>query len=187
MKGLARQVTVVLGVAAMTFAASLSVLWPRETQADDEATEVAADDDFDPETTKAGKLAMKSRLVEDERVKGRWYLEMEIQNNDPLDRQAAEVEGQVMAFDLRSEMSRSAPMPRVLFKCNDEVQVAAGETVIRRHVLPAALAKKLAATQGKRGVAGNAVVRSTGRYQTSIAEVDKADHKQPAVRQASRS
>jgi hypothetical protein len=184
MNGLSKKVVVVFGVAAISFAATLAVLWPRETQADDEEAAIAQDDDVDAETTVAGKLAMKSRLVEDERVKGRWYLEMQIKNNDPLDEQEAEVEGQVLAFDLRSEMSRSMPMPKAVFKCTEQVRVAAGETVVRRQALPAALAKKVvAAMHGKSRVAGNAVVRSSGRYQTSIAEVVKKEHKaRPAGR-----
>lgn len=188
MNGLSERVTMVFGAAAISFAATLSVLWPTETQADDEEAAIAQDDDVDAETTKAGKLSMKSRLVEDEKVKGRWYLEMQIKNNDPLDEQEAEVEGRVMAFDMRSEMSRSAPMPRAVFKCKEQVRVAAGETVVRRQLLPAALAKKVVASmQGKSRVAGNAVVLRSGRYQTSVAEVVKKEQKEQRVRQATRS
>ena len=176
MNGLSKQLAVVLGAAAISFSASLSVLWPSETQADDEETAMI-DDDVDAETTKDGRLALKSRLVPDERVKGRWYLEMEIQNNDPIDRRLAELECNVLAFDYRSEMARSMPAPKVVFKCHDMVEVGAGEKVIRRHALPAALAQKIAA-KNRTSARQNGNVRtmvSVGPYQSTVALIHKPE------------
>lgn len=186
MKGLKRRLAVFLGVAAVTFAGSLSVLWPRETQADDDETAAAVQEDVGIGTTKIGKLAATSRIVADERVKGKWYLEMTIKNHDLRDRQVAEVEGRVLALNPRSEAARVPSMPQVVFKCLDQIDVAAGETVVHRHELPAGLAKKLAAAPKRAGSnrVGQAVVRSSWSYQTSVAEVRKPPQK---IRQATRS
>jgi hypothetical protein len=186
MDGWSKQVTVVLGVATMTFATSLAVLWPRETQAEDEQAAVADDEDVGENTTKIGTLRATSRLVRDERLASTWYLELKVENKDLLNAHTADVEGVVVAMDTRSEMSRVPSMPKTVFKCNEPIMVAAGETAVRRCVLPAALAKKVASTHAKAATVSNrAVVRGETRYRTTVVEV--VNKKQPSARQASRS
>jgi hypothetical protein len=186
MDGWPKLVTVVLGVATMTFATTLAALWPSETQADDEQAAVANDDDVGENTTKIGKLRATSRIVQDERLASTWYLEMKIENRDLLNPQMADVEGMVVAMDTRSEMSRVPSMPKTVFKCNEPVIVAAGETAVRRCLLPAELAKKVASRHAKAAkVSNRAIVRGETTYRTTVVEVVKKT--QPSARQASRS
>jgi hypothetical protein len=187
MNGGSKQLAVLVGVAAMTFSASLALLWPTETQADDQEAAVEQTDDVADNETIIGKINATSRIVRDERVASTWYLEMKIENKDPLHSQSADVEGMVLAMDTRPAMERVMPMPKTIFKCDESVVVAAGETVTRRCTLPASVAKKVAAVYTKKGapVANRAVVRDQTMYRTRVVEVVKKPHAQ--VRQASRS
>jgi hypothetical protein len=187
MKDWSKQLAAVVGVAAMTFSASLALLWPTETQADDEEAAVEQDDGVADNETIIGKIDATSRIVRDERLASTWYLEMKIENKDLLNPQSADVQGTILAMDLRAEMSRVPPMPKVIFKCDQSVVVAAGETAVRRCTLPAGLAKKVAAVYTKKAppMANRAVVRGQTMYRTRVVEVVKKT--QPKVQQASRS
>jgi hypothetical protein len=186
MNGWRRQAATVLGVATMTCAACLTALWPTETQADDEDSAVAEQDDTDENATRIGKLRATSQIVRDERLASTWYLELKIENRDLIDPQAADIEGSVLAMDMRSEMSRVPSMPRAIFKCTEQVVVAAGETAVRRCKLPADVAKRVAAAHRKAApMANQAVVRGETMFRTTVVEVVKK--KQAGVRQATRS
>lgn len=159
----------VIGVAAVTCAAVLAGAWPTNTQADDAETQVAQED-IGVDTTKLGDVQAKSRLVEDEKVKGKWYVELKVENKSDEALAAVQIEESVQKASWASSMGRSGPIPTVAWKMNKKVELAAKETKTVRQELPGWLGWQISSSlkPPKLDKDGNAVVQSSTTFSTTV-------------------
>lgn len=160
----------VLGVAAVTCAAVLACAWPTTTQADDAETQVAQEEDIGVDTTKLGELQAKSRLVEDDKIKGKWYVELKVENKSDEALAAVQVEESVQKASWAASMGRSGPIPTVAWKMNKKVELAAKETKTVRQELPGWLGWQISNSlkPPKLDKDGNAVVQSSTSFSTTV-------------------
>lgn len=165
-----RNIQVIIGTAALTCASVLALSWPRETQADDAESAVAKEEDIGADTTKIGALQVTTRLVKDEKVRGKWFIEVKVHNTNTEERQTAEVQEAVMRTDFRSMMARSGPIPTVAWKTTEKIDVLPNETAIVRHPIPAPLAQQIANATKPQKLArnGEPVMQSSTMFSTSV-------------------
>jgi len=156
----------IAAVAAVTCACVLACAWPTRTEADDFDGRQA---DIGSNTTKIGHIQATSRLVEDSKVKGKWYLEIQAKNTSS-ETQTAEIEEQILKESMASMMARSGPIPAVAWKVREKVQVLPNETAVVRHPLPAWLAQQVAASVAapKTNKNGEVVLASRTSFMTTI-------------------
>lgn len=160
----------VLGVGVVTCAAALAGAWPTTTQADDVETQVAQEQDIGVDTTKLGEMMAKSRLVEDDKVKGKWYVELKVQNTSKEELAAVEIDETVQKASWAASMGRSGPIPTMAWKTHQKVQVPAGETKTVRQELPGWLGWQISNSlkPPKLDKDGNAVVQSSTSFSTTV-------------------
>lgn len=129
--------------AAVSFASVLLVAWPVDTWADDApAASVGAD------ATKMGALIVTSRLVEDARAKGTWYVEAAVTNTSHERDETADFET-CLEQQVSNPMARVPSMPTVVWRERQSVTVPPGQTVMVRRPVPALLAAKIARAQAR--------------------------------------
>jgi hypothetical protein len=138
----ARTIAHTATIAAVTCACVLACAWPSRTEADDFDGRI---EDIGSNTTKVGNIQATSRLVEDPKVKGKWFLEISARNTSATAVETAEIEEQVLKESFQSMMARSGPIPTVAYKVREKVQVLPNETAVVRHPLPAWLGSQIAA------------------------------------------
>jgi hypothetical protein len=153
-------------VAAVTCACVLACAWPTRTEADDFDGRPA---DIGSNTTKVGQIQATSRLVEDSRVKGKWYMEIQAKNLS-AETQTAELDEQVLKESMAAMMSRSGPIPTVAWKVHEKVQVLPNETAVVRHPLPAWLSQQISASVAahKTNKNGEAIIVARASFMTMI-------------------
>jgi hypothetical protein len=164
-----RSIRTVVAIAALTCGAVLVAAWPTETQADG-VQSAAAQDDIGADTTKIGSLEATTRLVQDEKVKGKWYLEISVQNTSGEGRATAEINEQVQKMVYSPAMGRSGPVPTVAYKVQEKVDVLPKETATVRHPLPAWLGSQISSSlkPPKLDKEGNPVMQSTTSFSTVV-------------------
>jgi hypothetical protein len=135
-----KQVRVVVATAAITCGTIVVGAWPSSTHADDPASEVEGQQDIGTDTTVIGTLRATSRLVADAKAKGKWWLEVSVENTGTEGVETAELEEQLQKATYNQSMGRGGPIPTVAWKVKDTVSVGAKQTVVRRHAVPGWLA-----------------------------------------------
>ncbi|MBI5534909.1 MAG: hypothetical protein HY898_19435 [Deltaproteobacteria bacterium] len=156
----------IAAVASVTCACVLACAWPTRTEADDFDGRQA---DIGADTTKVGHIQATSRLVEDAKVKGKWYLEIQAKNLS-TETQTAELDEQILKESMASMMARSGPIPTVAWKVHEKIQVLPNETAVVRHPLPAWLSQQIAAANAapKTNKAGEAIIVARASFMTNI-------------------
>ena len=164
-----KSIQTVLGVASLTCATVVISAWPTETHADD-VQSAAADEDIGADTTRIGALNATTRLVQDSKVKGKWYIEVTVENTSSEGRQTAELNEEIQRMVFTPSMGRSGPVPTVAYKLHEKVEVLAKETATMRHPLPGWLGMQITNSlkPPKTDKAGNIVVQTTTSFLTSV-------------------
>lgn len=164
-----KNIKTVLAVAVVTCGAVLSVAWPTDTQADD-VQSAAAQEDIGADTTKIGAMNATTRLVQDTKTKGKWYIEVKVENTSSEGRQTAEINEEVQKVVYTASMGRSGPIPTVAYKVHEKVDVLPNETAIVRHPLPAWLGTQISNSlkPPKMDKEGNIVMQSTTSFSTVV-------------------
>jgi hypothetical protein len=159
----------VLAAAMITCGAVLMATWPTDTQADD-VQSAAAQDNIGVDTTKVGALNATTRLVQDSKVKGKWYMEIKVENTSSEGRQTAEINEEVQKMVYTASMGRSGPIPTVAYKVHEKVDVLPNETATVRHPLPAWLGTQISNSlkPPKMDKEGNVVMQSTTSFATTV-------------------
>jgi hypothetical protein len=159
----------VLAVAAVTCAATLAVAWPTDTHADG-VESLAEAEDIGADTTKVGALLATTRLVQDEKAKGKWYLEIKVENTSDEGRQTAELNEEVLKMVFTPSMGRSGPIPTVAYKVHDKVEVLPNETAVVRHPLPGWLGLQISNSRKppKTDRHGNIMMVPTTSFSTAV-------------------
>ena len=136
-----RSLATVLGFAAMTTAAVVTVFWPKATLADGDD----AKGDMALDGTKVNHVVVTADLVKDAKAKTGWVMEVKAENRGN-EAETAELEAD-LTRQVSNPMSRAAPMPTAVFKKKESITVAAGETVTRRYDVPAQFAAQITAVK----------------------------------------
>jgi hypothetical protein len=162
-------IQMMLGAAMVSCAAVLVCAWPSDTHADD-AESAAAEPDVGVDTTKMGALQATTRLVQDDKVKGKWYVEVKVHNTSGEGREALEVAETLEKTVFQPMMARGGPVPSKVWQAKDKVEVLPNETVTVRHALPAWLNSQVSASlkAPKLDKQGNPVMQSTTMFATSV-------------------
>ena len=132
-----RSIATVLGFAAITTAAAVTVFWPKATLAD-------GDDDkagMVLDGTKVNHVVVEGEAIKDAKSKTGWVIELKAVNNG-AEEETADLETD-LTRQLSNPMSRAQPMPTAVFKKKEKITVAAGQTVTRRYEVPAAIAVQM--------------------------------------------
>ena len=132
-----RSLATVLGFAAITTAATVTVFWPKATLADGDDSK--ADQVLDG--TKVNHVVVDGDLVRDPKSKTGWVIEVKAENRG-TEEETAELEAD-LTRQVSNPMSRAAPMPTAVFKKKEKLTVAAGQTVIKRFEVPAGIAAQI--------------------------------------------
>ncbi len=151
-----RSLATVLGFAAITTAAAVTVFWPKATLAD-------GDDgkgDLVLDGTKVNHVVVQGELVKDPKAKTGWVIEFKAQNNG-TEEETADLESDLTRM-VSNPMSRAAPMPTAVFKKKEKITVAAGQTVTKRYDVPAAIASQI--TAAKNAEAKLEKAQAAGKY-----------------------
>lgn len=151
-----RQLATVLGFAAVTTAATLTVFWPKATLADDDDGKA----DLFLGGTKVNHVVVDGDVVKDPKSKTGWVIEVKAENKG-TEAETAELEAD-LTRQISNPMSRAAPMPTAVWKKKETITVAAGETVTKRYEIPAALATQVAAA--KRAEAAREKAEAAGKF-----------------------
>jgi hypothetical protein len=137
----ARTLTTVLGFAALTAAATLTVAWPKATFADDDQED---DMGLTADGTTLGHVLVNGEILRDPKAKTGWVVEVTAENK------GTETETWKLETDLTrvvsSPMSRAMPTPTTVWKQSESITLAAGEKVVKRYVVPAGFGTQLTAT-----------------------------------------
>ena len=162
-----KSIRTTLAMAVMTCAAVLACAWPTYTQADEPG---AAAEDIGADTTKIGSLQATTRLVQDEKVKGKWYMEIKVENTSSEGRATAEVDELVQKTVYTPAMGRSGPVPTLAYKVHEKVDVLPNETAVVRHPLPGWLGMQIGASlkPPKLDKEGNPVLQSSTTFSTAV-------------------
>ncbi len=136
-----RAIATVLGFAAVTTAAAVTVFWPKTTFADgDDAT-----DGLTLDGTKVNHVVVEADLVKDPKAKTGWVIELKAENKGTAD-ETAELEAD-LTRQVSNPMSRAAPMPTAVWKRKETITVAAGQTVTKRYDVPSGFAGQVQAAK----------------------------------------
>jgi hypothetical protein len=164
-----KSIRTTLAVAVMTCGAALVCGWPGYTQADGVQSAAAADD-IGADTTKVGALQATTRLVQDEKVKGKWYMEIKVENTSSEGRATAEIDELVQKTVYTPAMGRSGPVPTLAYKVHEKVDVLPNETAVVRHPLPGWLGMQIGASlkPPKLDKEGNPVMQSSTSFSTAV-------------------
>lgn len=167
-----RTLGTVIGTALVTCVVVLAGAWPRYLQADDAETQVAQEEDIGADTTKLGEILAHSRLVEDTAVKGKWYVEVKVQNTSGEAGGTVDIEESVQKATYTASMGRSGPIPTVAWKTHQKVEVGAKETKTVRQELPGWLGWQISASlkPPKLDKDGNPVVQSSTSFSTTVSK-----------------
>jgi hypothetical protein len=136
-----RSVATVIGFAAVTSAATLTVFWPKATFAEDAATDLVQDG------TKVNHVVVSGELVREKKSKTGWVIEVTAENRGD-EAETAELETD-LTRQVSNPMSRAAPMPTAVLKKKESITVAAGEKVTKRYDVPAAFAAQINAQEAQ--------------------------------------
>jgi hypothetical protein len=136
-----RSIATVLGFAAITTAAVVTVFWPKATLADDDDGKAGLVLDG----TKVDHVVVEGELVKDPKAKTGWVIEFKAQNKGN-EEETAELEADLTRM-VQNPMSRAAPMPTAVFKRKEKITVAAGQTVTKRYDVPAGIAVQITASK----------------------------------------
>jgi hypothetical protein len=134
-----RSVATVLGFAALTSAATLTVFWPKATFAD------GPNQDLVQDGTKVNHVVIDGEVVRDKKAKTGWVIEVTAENRG-TEAETAELETDLQRV-ISNPMSRAAPMPTAVMKKKETITVAAGEKVTKRYAVPAAFAAQMTAQE----------------------------------------
>jgi hypothetical protein len=164
-----KEIQMMFGAAMVSCAAVLACAWPTDTHADD-AESAAAEPDIGADTTKMGALQATTRLVQDDKVKGKWYVEVKVHNTGTQEREAIEVSESLEKTVFQPMMARGGPVPSKVWQAKDKLEVLPKETVVVRHALPAWLNPQVSASikPPKLDKQGNPVMQSTTMFATSV-------------------
>jgi hypothetical protein len=148
-----RTLTTVLGVAGLTAATALTVLWPHATLADDGADPMA---ELEGDGTKVDDhVVVDGEVKRDAKSKTGWVVELRAQNKgDQPETVALETD---LERTVSNPMSRAEPPPTTVWRQKETITIGAGEAVTRRYVVPAALGAQLSASARSQA---NAAARS---------------------------
>jgi hypothetical protein len=136
-----RSLATVLGFAAITTAAAVTVFWPKATLADGDDGKA----DLVLDGTKVNHVVVEGELVKDPKAKTGWVIEFKAQNKGNED-ETADLEADLTRM-VSNPMSRAAPMPTAVFKKKEKITVAAGQTVTKRYDVPATIAAQITASK----------------------------------------
>lgn len=131
-----------LFAAAASCGLTLAVVWPTETQADDVKGAVDDGATLAPNEIKKGALIAASNLVQDERIKSRWYLELVVRNTTKEGPETAHFKPCVEMGEYEP-MGRGAPPPSSVWNSEESVTVPPGETVVVRKAIPSGLSWRI--------------------------------------------
>ena len=139
--GSLKSVATMLGFAAITTAATLTVFWPKQTLADDDDDALGL---FGEPGTKIGNIRVSGEIIRDPKSKTGWVVEITAENY------GGESETSQLETDLTrtiaSPMARAQPRPTTVWKQTESVTLAAGEKVTKRYTVPAAFGAQLTAS-----------------------------------------
>ncbi len=172
MKPTARGLRAALVATAGACLVTLIGLWPMTTEADDTTTAVAEDRGISPNSARAGSIDASSKLVLSEDGPSRWYFEVRFVNRRNDAPAVAAFTEQILESNVRSEMSRVAPMPRAMWSTTDRVALGPGETKTLRHELPAKVAARLTAKANARTASLKARGAPAGNRNAALASVN---------------
>ena len=136
-----RTLSTVLGVAAFTSAVSLATAWPHATFADGRRGLMGR---LDAPGTRIADVVVSGEVKRDPKSKSGWEVEVTARN-DGDHAETFELETD-LERTVRNPMSRSGAMPTAVWKQNETLTLAAGESVARRYDVPAAIGTQLAAS-----------------------------------------
>jgi hypothetical protein len=139
MAKLGEKLRVMGGAAAISCAAVLVCAYPATGQADGPEAALAQQEAIPADATKIGALLAYASLVQDEQVRGRWYLELKVQNTTKEGAESAEIEA-CLEKTVFNMMARGAPPPTVAWTVKEKVEVGPGKVATRRIRLPGKLA-----------------------------------------------
>jgi hypothetical protein len=142
MNGNRKLVGAFMFAAATGCAVTLAIAWPRETQADDIKEALDENASLAPNQTKKGALIASADLVQDEKIKSRWYVELVVRNTTKEGPETAQFEPCVEMAEY-APMGRGGPLPTNVWKTDQAVTVPAGETVVVRQPLPSGLSWRI--------------------------------------------
>ncbi len=132
-----RSIATILGIAALTTLATVTVFWPKTTMADGDDEK----GDLVLAGTKVQNVVVEGDLVKDPKSKTGWVIEFKAQNTGNKD-ETAELEAD-LTRQVSNPMSRAAPMPTAIFKRKETITVAAGQTVTKRYDVPAGFSAQI--------------------------------------------
>jgi hypothetical protein len=139
---IARPLTTFFGVAAVACGATLAALWPRETLADgDDDAQLGAVQMGD---TQIGDVLVEGAVVRDPKSKTGWAIDVKLENRT-TEAATADVTTELTRA-MSTPMTRSMPVPRTVWRHDETVTLASGETAVRHYEVPAGVAKQLAAS-----------------------------------------
>lgn len=162
MRRVASTLGVFLASAVLSFSAVLLFAWPVDTWADD-----AAQGGIPPNAAKIGSLLASSRLVQDERVKANWYVEISVTNTTKERGETADLEA-CLEQQVFNPMARGPAPGTIVWRDHQAVTVPAGQTIILRRPIPAALAAKVAKAQRPDTRSNNGMPSAVTSYTTFV-------------------
>jgi hypothetical protein len=136
-----KQIAIALGFASLTAAATLTVFWPQETLADNDADAI---DELGLDGTKLGHILVKGEIVRDPKSKTGWVVELTAENQGTAS-ETARLETD-LTRTVSSPMSRAQPPAVTVWKQTESITLAAGETLKKRYTIPAPFGAQLTAT-----------------------------------------
>lgn len=150
-----RSISQVLGLAAITAAAALGVLWPRATLAEDDD----AANGLTLDGTKVNDVVVTGELVRDPKSKSGWFVAIEAENRG-TEEATADLETDVTR-QVTATGARVGPMPTSMWKKKEKVTVAAGAKVGRRYEVPPALAARITRAANEEAAVAKAMEKGT--------------------------
>ncbi|MBW2455197.1 MAG: hypothetical protein JRI68_11835 [Deltaproteobacteria bacterium] len=136
----ARHLATVLGCAAVTAAAGITLGLPAPTHAGDHLAQ--------QQQRPAPKVTTEGRVVRDAKSKTGWALEVKARNTTGVIQNCTVVAQ--LTETVSSPMSRVMPQPMVIFEEKHELEVLPNSEIVRRYPVPAKAALKLAKAMPKK-------------------------------------
>ncbi len=134
----ARNLATILGCAAVTAAAGITLGLPASTHAGSNFAQQQP----------TPKVVTEGRVVRDAKAKSGWALEIKARNtSDAI--QSCTVVAQ-LTETVSSPMSRVMPMPQVIWEKKHQLEILPNSEIVRRYAVPAKVAIKLAKAMPKK-------------------------------------
>jgi hypothetical protein len=132
-----RSVATVLAIATATFAASLAVVWPKTTLADDDDS----DGEWTADGMKFGSILVKTELVRDQKSKTGWVMLVTEKNDSDAPAKCKLEEDVTRSFS--SPGARVSAPAVAIWKVRESIALEAHATVTKKLDVPANIAAQM--------------------------------------------